>query len=188
MTRTELFEVALMALHSGKTLLYPTDTIWGIGCDAGNANAVEKIYAIKQRDHNKSMLVLAQQQMLSEKAPQQALALLHDERPTTVIMPAHWLSSPLADNVVATDGTIGVRLPNMEFCQQLLQSFGRPIVSTSANTSGELSPNCYEAISNILKERIDYCLPDDPWFHHPPTGSSRIVKLTEDGTPITLRP
>jgi L-threonylcarbamoyladenylate synthase len=179
---------ALTALRKGQTLLYPTDTIWGIGCDASDADAVERIYAIKQRDHSKSMLILATEQMLSPDTPAEALQLLlHSLRPTTVILPASMLAVPIADNLPAADGTIGVRIPQFDFCQQLIQRLGSPIVSTSANLSGTSSPSCYEEINPLLMKRIDCCLPDHPSFHHAPTGSSRIVKVMPNGSLAILR-
>lgn len=184
-----LLTAASIALKAGRTLLYPTDTIWGIGCDATNAQAIERIYAIKERDHSKSMLVLASASMLSPALPQEAAdLLLHSSRPTTVILPAEMLLAKVAPNLPAQDGTVGVRVPQMDFCQALLHELGRPIVSTSANLSGHPSPASYADIEEDLRYRIDCALPDDPAFRHAPTGSSRIVKLLPDGTILTLRP
>lgn len=185
---TQLLHTALAALREGMTLLYPTDTIWGIGCDAANADAIERIYAIKQRDHSKSMLILANEQMLAPHIPSEARQLLlHSPRPTTVILPVDMLAVPIADNLPAADGTIGVRIPQFHFCQQLLHELGSPLVSTSANLSGQPSPTTYADIAPALKQRIDLCLPDHPAFHHAPTGSSRILRLNPDGSVTTLR-
>lgn len=179
---------ALETLRGGRTLLYPTDTIWGIGCDATDADAIEKIYTIKERDHSKSMLILASKEMLAPGLPDEAAdLLLRSDRPTTVILPANFIAIPLASNLPAHDGTIGVRIPRMDFCQQLLSLFGRPVVSTSANLSGHPSPAAYEEISDELKQRIDCCLPDAPCFRHPSVGSSRIVKLEPNGGIQILR-
>ena len=179
---------ALAALRQGHTLLYPTDTIWGIGCDATNADAVERIYAIKQRDHSKSMLILATEQMLTPDTPAEALQLLlRSPRPTTVILPASMLAVPIAHNLPAADGTVGVRIPQFDFCQQLLHELGCPLVSTSANLSGYPSPATYADIDPTLKQRIDCCLPDHPSFHHPTIAPSRIIKVMLDGTLATLR-
>ena len=180
--------MALEALRAGQTLLYPTDTIWGIGCDACNADAVERIYAVKQRDHAKSMLVLSGESMLSGAMPADVRALLLEcERPTTVVMPRDLIDAALADNLPAQDGTVGVRVPRMAFCQTLLAGLGHPIVSTSANFSGEPSPTRYEDISAALKGRIDCCLEDCPSFHHPDIGSSRIIKITTTGEVVVIR-
>ena len=177
----------LPALRQGLTLLYPTDTVWGIGCDAANPDAVERLYTIKQRDHNKSMLILATETMLSPNTPDEALQLLHSPRPTTVILPVGLLSVPVAHNLPAADGTVGVRIPRFAFCQQLLHELGSPLVSTSANLSGRPSPSTYADIDPELIRRIDCCLPDHPAFHHPPVAPSRIVRLLPDGTLATLR-
>lgn len=183
-----MLERALEALRGGRTLLYPTDTIWGIGCDATNADAVERIYAIKERDHSKSMLVLAAEGMLDKKLPQGVQELLlASERPTTVVVPARYVACALPENLLAADGTVGVRVPKMDFCQELLRAFGRPIVSTSANLSGHPSPQCYDDIAEELKQRVDCCLPDLPEFRHPATGSSRILKVEADGAVTVIR-
>lgn len=180
-------DTALTALRQGLTLLYPTDTVWGIGCDAANPNAVERIYAIKQRDHSKAMLILATAQMLSPNLPDPILQLIHSTRPTTVVLPISLLAVPIAHNLPAADGTIGVRIPQFDFCQELLQQLDSPLVSTSANLSGHPSPTEYSTIDTALKQRIDYCLPDHPSFHHPPVAPSRIIKYFPDGTLTTLR-
>lgn len=184
----DIIERALATLNVGGTLLYPTDTIWGIGCDAVNPSAIERVYAIKERDHSKSMLILASAQMLSPEVPSEVRQLLlESERPTTVVLPARYVALPLPQNLLAADGTVGVRVPKMDFCQELLRLFRRPIVSTSANFSGRSSPQCYADIEEELKLRVDYCLPDDPSFHHPATGSSRILKVKPDGSLAVIR-
>lgn len=197
---------ALQTLRAGGTLIYPTDTIWGIGCDATNSNAVEKIYQIKERDHSKSMLILcADEAMLRQYIPNptpEALdLLLHSDRPTTVIFPNVLQLNKgtvpnlvpeeeyfLANNLLAADGSIGVRIPHMNFCQELLRAFGRPIVSTSANLSGHPSPTSYENIEKELIQRVDYCVPNSPNFASSCTNGSRIVKLTDDNEIIVIRP
>ena len=184
----DIIERALATLNVGGTLLYPTDTIWGIGCDAVNPSAIERVYAIKERDHSKSMLILASVEMLSPEMPGEVCRLLlESERPTTVVLPARYVTPTLPQNLLAADGTVGVRVPRMDFCQTLLRLFGRPIVSTSANFSGRPSPQCYADIEEALKRRVDYSLPDDPSFHHPATGSSRILKVKPDGSLTVIR-
>lgn len=183
-----IINAVVTALRKGQTILYPTDTIWGIGCDAGNAEAVERIYAIKERDHGKSMLVLVSEAMLSADLPEAARELLlRSGRPTTVVLPAGLVAAPLAGNLPAADGTVGVRVPRFGFCQRMLCGLGRPVVSTSANLSGRPSPARYEDIEKEVRQRVDYVLPDDESFHHPDVGSSRIVKLLLDGSIVTLR-
>ena len=177
-------------LSGGSTLLYPTDTIWGIGCDATNADAVEKLYAIKRRDHSKSMLVLCADIAMVERfiSPVDAeirSLLLDGTRPTTVILPLQ--RNLLAGNLAAADGTIGVRIPCMDFCQSLLRAFGKPIVSTSANLSGQPSPACFADISDELRAAVDYCVPET-FATGENSQSSRIVKRLPDGSVTLLRP
>ena len=184
----DIIERVLATLNAGGTLLYPTDTIWGIGCDAVNPTAVERVYAIKERDLSKSMLILASAKMLSPEMPGEVRQLLlESERPTTVVLPARYVVLPLPQNLLAADGTVGVRVPKMDFCQELLRLFRHPIVSTSANFSGRPSPQCYADIEEELKLRVDYCLPDDPSFRHPVTGSSRILRVNPDGSVLVIR-
>ena len=188
MTKNEVHS-AVAALERGDTLLYPTDTIWGVGCDATNVGAVEKVYSIKHRDHSKSMLILCAdvemvERFVSPAGEEVRNLLLYDGRPTTVIMPLE--SSLMADNLAASDGSIGVRIPQMDFCQSLLQLFGKPVVSTSANFSGRPSPQTYADIEEELKARVDYCVP--PEYEQETAGqSSRIVKLLSDGTLSIIR-
>lgn len=185
---SSLIDSSLQILREGKTLLYPTDTIWGIGCDATCAEAVERIYAIKERDHKKSMLVLATEDMLSPALPEAVRNLLFcSEKPTTVILSHKLLQISLAENLPAQDGTIGVRIPKFAFCQALLTGLGHPIVSTSANLSGKPSPSKYEDIEEEIRQRVDFALPNDASFMHPDVGSSMIVKMSEDGAMQVLR-
>ena len=180
----------LSVLSQGGTMLYPTDTIWGIGCDATNASAVDKIYDIKQRDHSKSMLILCSDLDMVERfvggvGEEAARLLLSADRPTTVILPM--TLSRLANNLAASDGSIGVRIPRMEFCQNMLRAFGRPIVSTSANFSGSPSPSSFSDIDSNLIARVDFCVPH--YFDRPSAGtSSRILKLSPSGDIQILRP
>ena len=173
----EIIEKAVEVLRAGGTILYPTDTIWGIGCDAANAEAIEKIYQIKRRDHSKSMLVLAEKAVHWEPEP-------GIKRPTTYIIDAAESGLDLAPNLTAQDGTIGVRVPRHEFCQKLLHRLGKAIVSTSANFSGEASPQKYEDISERLKASVDYCVPPLPAFESGETQGSRIIKITPEGVII----
>lgn len=185
---SSLIDNSLQFLKAEKTILYPTDTIWGIGCDATCKDAIEKIYTIKERDHNKSMLVLATEDMLSPTLPREARdLLLNSSRPTTVILPKEMISAAIATNLPAQDGTVGIRIPKFDFCQKLLHNLGHPIVSTSANFSGKPSPITYEEIEEELKMRIDYCLPNLPAFVHDEQRNSRIVKYTKDSGIVILR-
>lgn len=184
-----LIDKALDCLTRGDVILYPTDTIWGIGCIASNSDAVEKIYSIKRRDHSKSMLILADRTSFRTGNKEIDSLLLDSSRPTTVIMPTHLFPSyiTLASNLPADDGTIGVRLPNHYFCQELISRLAQPIVSTSANFSGLPSPTCYEEISDELKSAVDYCVPNTPDTASGGTSGSKIVKVEPDGSTTIIR-
>lgn len=174
---------------SGSIILYPTDTIWGIGCDATNRQSVQDIYHIKRRTDSKSMLVLMDGiGMLGkylENLPSQALEIIKKAvNPTTIIYPG---ARNLADNLVATDGSIGIRITSDPFCRKLIEYTGRPIVSTSANISGEQSPSAFHMIKSPLLEQVDYVVnwrQDETTYALP----SSILKLETDGTVTTLRP
>jgi len=183
-----IIENALDCLRHGGVILYPTDTIWGIGCDCANADAVEKIYSIKQRDHSKSMLLLACDDFLTGNPAIDRL-LHSEEKPTTVIVPIDLLPNgmSIAPNLPADDGTIGIRLPKHRFCQEIVLQLGRPIVSTSANFSGQPSPSHRSDIDGRLVTMMDYCIPDLPEFASGVSKPSRIVKMSGDGETITLR-
>lgn len=183
-----IIEQALQVLQNGGILIYPTDTIWGLGCDATNVAAIEKIYSIKKRDAAKSMLILCSDMKQVKnyvvsfpKAAEELL--LRAQRPTTIIYPQ---ACNLPDILVANDGSIGIRIPDMEFCSELLRRFGKPIVSTSANFSGMPSPVGYNKISKKLKEAVDYVVPNLPEFAGSATGS-RILKIEADGSITTIR-
>ena len=149
---------AVEVLRAGGIILYPTDTVWGIGCDATNAVAVKRIYEIKQREDSKSMLILMENENLLNsyvtEVPEVAWDLIEvSESPLTIIYPA---AKNLAANLLAADRSIGIRITREAFTQQLIQRFRRPIVSTSANISGEKSPLNFAEISSMIKDKMDY--------------------------------
>ncbi|MBD1429504.1 L-threonylcarbamoyladenylate synthase [Sphingobacterium litopenaei] len=149
---------ALETLKNGGLILYPTDTIWGIGCDATNAEAVEKVFALKGRDKSKSMLILLHNdnQLASyvKDIPDVAYELIEaTDRPMTIIYSG---AKNLAENAIAEDGSIGIRIVDHPFCQQLLQRFRKPIISTSANLSGQPSAANFDEIAGEIKEGVDY--------------------------------
>ncbi len=151
-------EQCLTVLHKGGIILYPTDTVWGLGCDATNANAIEKIMALKQRPQNKSFVVLVtgERDVLQHvAAPDLALFdyLQGTERPTTVIYDN---ALGLAENVLADDGSIAMRICNDAFCRRLIKRFRKPIVSTSANISGQPAPSIFTEIRTDIKQGVDY--------------------------------
>lgn len=179
----EIIEKTVVTLLEGGVILYPTDTIWGIGCDARNREAVERIYSIKERDRSKSMLVLVESGKWNVES---------DGRPTTYIMPRErWeplLGCSVADNLPAADGTLGIRQPNHTFCQEVIRRLGAPLVSTSANLSGRPSPQKYNEIEEAVKQRVDYCVPPLEELMSAETRGSRIVKINTDGSLSVIRP
>ena len=183
MNMEEVIRQTVEVLQQGKTLLYPTDTIWGIGCNACNYDAVERLYSIKERSHTKSMLVLVERGKWNME---------NDERPTTYILPySKWhdeMHIEVADNIPAADGSLGVRIPNHTFCQEVIHRLGAPLVSTSANLSGHPSPRNYNEIEEALKRRVDFCLPPYHELLSNETRGSRIVKINPDGTTEIIRP
>ncbi|MDX1286293.1 MAG: L-threonylcarbamoyladenylate synthase, partial [Draconibacterium sp.] len=163
-------------------ILYPTDTIWGIGCDATNIEAVKRIYKIKKREDSKSMLVLMENPALLDlyvdDIPEVAWDLV--EITTTPLTVIYQNAKNLAPNLIAEDGSIGIRFTSEEFTSKLLQRFRRPLVSTSANISGEKSPAFFDEISDEIKNAVDYIVnyrQDD----HTPAKPSSIMKLGPGG-------
>ena len=146
-------EKTIAVLKNGGLILYPTDTIWGIGCDATNTDAVKKIYSIKKRMESKALISLVanatQLKQLSIKIPKESL----NENPTTII---YNQVTGLANNLLAPNGSAGIRIAQDEFCKELIKVFGKPIVSTSANISGEHSPINFSEISEEIKNNVDY--------------------------------
>jgi len=149
---------ALKVLQDGGIILYPTDTIWGIGCDAGNAEAVKKIYALKQRDEAKSMIILLDTENKLESYISHVADIAYDlieyaENPLTLVMPG---AKNIAPNLIAADGSIGIRVTKHQFCQQLIQRLRKPLVSTSANISGQPSPKNFDDIAADIIAGVDY--------------------------------
>lgn len=173
---------SLEVLKNGGVILYPTDTIWGIGCDATNEEAVKRIYSIKKREDSKSMLVLMENPALLDRyvddVPEIAWDLVEiTTTPLTVIYPK---AKNLAPNLIAEDGSIGIRFTKETFTSQLLQRFRRPLVSTSANISGEKSPLIFAEITDEIKSQVDYIVgyrQDDVV----PAKPSSIIKLGPGG-------
>ena len=180
----------LEVLRAGGTILYPTDTIWGLGCDATNREAVDKIFKIKDREGSKNLISLVSDEgMLNrfvKEVPAQAWELIevstteeNDERqrPLTIIYDS---GRGFAPNVVADDGSVAVRLTRDEFCQRLIHKFGKPVVSTSANKSGDPPPKNFSEISEALKRTVDHVV---AWRQHENSTSppSSIIKLRGNG-------
>jgi L-threonylcarbamoyladenylate synthase len=204
----EQIQRALEVLRSGGVILYPTDTVWGIGCDATDPEAVAKVYEIKKREDSKSLVLLASDMDMIcryvKEVPEMAIQLVEvNDKPMTIIYPgavagerpsthldgsASHLGRPkgversnclLAYNTVAEDGTVGIRVPMMDFCQQLVAKLRRPNVSTSANISGEATPKKFSEISDAVKSAVDYVV--DPSLERGSTGkASSIIKVGLD--------
>ncbi len=149
---------ATEVLKNGGIILYPTDTVWGLGCDATNRDAVDKIFQIKNREDNKSMLILLNNINLIysyvDEVPEIAIEIIEvSDKPITIIFPG---AKNLAKNLIAPDGSIGIRITGEAFTYRLLQKFKKPLVSTSANFSGEAFPLNFKDISDELKGKVDY--------------------------------
>jgi L-threonylcarbamoyladenylate synthase len=173
---------ALEVLKNGGIILYPTDTIWGIGCDATNEKAVDRIYQIKKREDSKSMLVLMENPALLERyiieVPEIAWNLVEvATTPLTVIYPG---AKNLAKNLISEDGSIGIRFTKEAFTTQLLQRFRRPLVSTSANISSGKSPVFFDEISEEIKNQVDYIV-EYRQNDTTPALPSSIIKLGAGG-------
>lgn len=173
---------ALEVLNKGGIILYPTDTIWGIGCDATNEKAVERIYKIKKRQDSKSMLVLLDDAnkipSYINEMPEIAWDLVElTEKPLTIIYSG---AKNLASNLIAEDGSIGIRITNESFSQKLIQKFRKPIVSTSANTSGDPSPMNFSEINREIIDAVDYVVKwrQDDFSRK---NASGIIKLGSNG-------
>ena len=168
-------------LKNGGIVLYPTDTIWGIGCDATNEEAVKRIYELKHREDSKAMLVLLDDvgKLASYvEVPDVAYELLEvNDKPMTIIYPN---AKNLAKNLIAQDRTIGIRITSEAFTKALLYRFRKPIVSTSANISGESSPKCFAEISDAVKSAVDYVVDFRQEETSNPAPSS-IIKLGAGG-------
>jgi L-threonylcarbamoyladenylate synthase len=174
----EEVKAAVETLKAGGIILYPTDTVWGLGCDATNEKAVARIYEIKQRADSKSLITLvADADMLGKYVkviPEVAINLLEvNDKPMTIIYPD---AMGLAPNVVAADGTAGIRIPMNDFCVEVIRRFHKPIVSTSANISGEPAPAWYEDIPVEIIEAADWVA--DPYLEEGATGEpSQIIQV-----------
>src|SRR2546423_5267657 len=182
-------ENSLSVLRKGGLILYPTDTIWGIGCDATNEQAVERIYALKQRPSIKSMIILVadQREVLQYVANPDLRVFEYLEvvdKPTTVIYEG---AVGVAGNLINEDGSIAIRIVKDDFCRHLLKRFRKPLVATSANISNEPSPTSFKEIKTQIIEGVDYVVQyrqDD----FQAASSSNIIRWNKDGTVYILRP
>ena len=192
MTREEDIKKAVETMRKGGVILYPTDTVWGIGCDATNVDAVKRVYAIKQRDDSKALICLvdsdARMQRYFRNVPDVAWQLVDslkegDAKPTTLILDG---AINLAENLIADDGSVGIRITNEPFSKELCYRFQKAIVSTSANISGEPAAQNYCDIDPRIIEAVDYVCWSRRQEHKPHTPSS-IIKLKENGEVTVIR-
>ena len=192
MTREEDIKQAVETMRKGGVILYPTDTVWGIGCDATNIEAVKRVYAIKQRDDSKALICLvdsdARMQRYFRKVPDVAWQLIDglkdsEARPTTLILDG---AINLAENLIAEDGSVGMRITNEPFSKELCYRFQKAIVSTSANISGKPAAQNYCDIDPQIIDAVDYVCWSRRQEHKPHTPSS-IIKLKENGEVTIIR-
>lgn len=185
----EVILEAVKVLNSGGVILYPTDTVWGIGCDATNSEAVAKVFAIKHRSEAKSLVLLAcDLDMVAryiKQIPSIAIDLVEvNDAPMTIVYPG---AQGLAPEVVAGDGSVGIRIPHHDFCVELVRRLRKPLVSTSANISGEPSPESFRDIAPEIVSSVDWCAPRK--FEAGSTGrASQIIKLGLRGEVEIIRP
>jgi len=179
---------AVNVLKKGGVILYPTDTVWGIGCDATNEQAVKRIFEIKQRDDSKAMLLLLDSQGRLRQYVKQVPDMAYDlielaTRPLTIIYPGAYAVAP---QLVAEDGSIGIRITEELFSKTLCMCLGRPLVSTSANISGEKTPQNYSEITKQIRDNVDYVVRyrrGDRQKAEP----SQIIKLDEKNHFVIIR-
>ncbi|WP_296111383.1 L-threonylcarbamoyladenylate synthase [uncultured Alistipes sp.] len=179
---------AVHVLREGGIILYPTDTVWGLGCDATNAEAVDRIYRLKRSENKKSMLVLcASADMVVRyvnRAPGIAFEVMEmATSPLTLILPG---ATGVAANLIPDEGTLGIRVPDHEFCRRMLRALQRPVVSTSANISGEATPAGLQEVSREIIDGVDFVV--NPRFEGKPTRkASSIIAFGEGGEVKIIR-
>jgi L-threonylcarbamoyladenylate synthase len=188
MTFEEDIKESLKVLRQGGIILYPTDTIWGLGCDPTNKAAVNKIYKLKSRDESKSLIMLVNSVPMFERYVKDCPEIVFElaevsDTPLTIICPE---GKNLAEGVCGKDNSIGIRICRDEFCSHLIERFRKPIVSTSANFSGSPSPGNFSLIEKSLIDQVDYVV---SWRQNDLRRSlpSQIIKINSDGTIIIIR-
>lgn len=181
-TNTEKIIAAVEHLKKGGIILYPTDTIWGIGCDATNAEAIEKVIALKNRPETKSLIALVHSVPFLERyvrdIPHVAFDVIDNtDKPVTIIYenPIH-----IATNALAEDGSMGIRVTSDPICQEIVRRLNKPLISTSANVSGDPSPTCFDDIHARIKSGVDFIL--DERTHEKMAKPSSIIKLNNDAS------
>lgn len=179
-------EQCVEVLRAGGLILYPTDTVWGIGCDATNEEAVQRVYALKQSSDKRSMLCLCRDADMVvryvNRAPGIAFEVMElSDKPLTAILPG---ATGVAASLIPDEGTLGVRVPRHDFCQALLRKFGRPIVSTSANISGEPAAKRLKEVERTIIEGVDYVV--NPRFEGKPTFKPSSIIAFGEGNEVKI--
>nr|WP_298790822.1 L-threonylcarbamoyladenylate synthase [uncultured Allomuricauda sp.] len=184
---TQEINTCIKELQEGNLILYPTDTVWGIGCDATNPEAVKKVYQLKNRQDSKALICLVAHQAMLERHIEEVPDVAYDlidlaEKPITIVFDQ---PKGIAKNLIAEDNTLAIRVASDKFCQYLINKFGKPIVSTSANVSGMPTPKQFKEIAPEILKGVDYVvnLPDE---NKNPSPSS-IIKLGNDGQVKVIR-
>ncbi len=181
-------KTAVEVLKKGGVILYPTDTIWGLGCDATNSKAIKRLYKIKERTSSKSMIVLVEDEIRLRNhvgyVPETMYDLLESlNKPLSVIYPR---AKNLTKEAIAEDGSIAIRITSHPFCKAMIKLLNKPIISTSANISGAKAPNTFQEISNKLKEKVDYIIPTC-YESINEIKASTLIQMNSDGTFNILR-
>ncbi|MDO6519734.1 L-threonylcarbamoyladenylate synthase [Zobellia uliginosa] len=178
---------AINVLQQGGLILYPTDTVWGIGCDATNESAVKKIYDLKQREDSKALICLVANDAMLERTIEEVPDLAYDimdlsTKPTTIVY-----DNPkgIAKNLIAEDNTLAIRVASDKFCRYLINKFKKPIVSTSSNISGRPTPKSFSEIDEVILKGVDYVVNLQPEEKN--AVPSAIIKLSSDGTVKVIR-
>jgi len=184
---TEEINKCIEVLENGGLILYPTDTVWGIGCDATNKEAVQKVFKLKQRDDSKALICLVSNDAMLEKHVEKVPELAYDlidlaTKPTTIIYDK---PRGVAENLIASDNTLAIRVASDKFCQYLIGKFKKPIVSTSANISGKNTPKSFQNIDKAILSGVDYVVN----LHREKQNSSAssIIRLSNDNTVKIIR-
>ncbi|MCW5515961.1 L-threonylcarbamoyladenylate synthase [Muriicola sp. Z0-33] len=183
----EEIKKTLAVLEQGGIILYPTDTVWGIGCDATNAVAIEKVYALKKRASEKALICLVSDDYMLEQHVEQVPDLAYDiidlsTRPTTIIYDA---PKGIAKNLIAEDNSLAIRVASDKFCQYLIKAFKKPLVSTSANIAGQATPSTFKEITDDILKGVDYVVNLD--HDKEKKSASTIIKLGNDGVIKVIR-
>ena len=184
---TEEIQRCIEVLEKGGLILYPTDTVWGLGCDATNSEAVQKVYALKQREDSKALICLVANDFMLEKHVEQVPELAYDimdlaTKPTTIIYDK---PKGVAKNLIASDNSLAIRVASDKFCRYLINKFKKPLVSTSANKSGSLTPLTFHEIGADILKGVDYVV---SLHQNDKNGQpSSIIKLGNDGAVKVIR-